>query len=94
MVLFGFSPSAVSPLPVIHSAVHFEIVQPFIIPGITVRVRDGVMLAHVLKQVIKILFNGENSKLPLSEYTETRNLWRISYRHCNEMLVCLKCHDL
>lgn len=35
--------------------------------------RDGVILAHVLKQVIKILFNEENSKLPLSEYTDTSN---------------------
>ena len=35
--------------------------------------RDAVLLAYVLKQAIKILFSGENSKLPLSEYTDARN---------------------
>lgn len=35
--------------------------------------RDAVILAYVLKQAIKILFNEENSKLPLSEYTDARN---------------------
>lgn len=54
--------------------------------------RDAVILVYVLKQAIKILFNEENSKLPLSEYTDVRNTFgELVTGTVNEMSVCFKC---